>query len=206
MDLSNAGAVLAGLAGSVRGRTGEAAGSAERVGVRVVAARRCTPVPAGLAAIVRAPARRSAPAAGTAVEVVDGVADNPPGRMDPQQATGNRVVIDHGNSEYSMLVHLRAGSLRIGKGARVRAGDRIGGCGDSGHSSEPHLHYQLQDGPASGVSAGLPAQLSNYLADGQPVARGEPIRGQRVRSATQSVDREIRGKTAKTGSADRTIP
>lgn len=126
-----------------------------------------------------------APAAGTVIEVVDGIADNPPGQMNPEPLTGNRVIIDHGHNEYSLLAHLRSGSVRVAQGARVEAGDRLGDCGNSGNSSEPHLHYQLQDGPTLEASAGLPAKFSDYLADEQPVALGEPVRGQRIRPNPQ---------------------
>lgn len=121
-----------------------------------------------------------APGAGTVVAVVDGVHDNVPGQMNPEQVTGNRIVIDHGNGEHSLLAHFRNGSLKVKKGDQVRAGQALGECGNSGNSSEPHLHYQLQDGPQFGVSAGLPPQFNDYLADGKPVARGEPVKGQRV--------------------------
>lgn len=122
-----------------------------------------------------------APAAGEVVEVVDGVADNVPGRLNARDVTGNRVVIDHGNGEFSMLAHLRQGSLRVERGDRVAAGDRLGDCGNSGHSSQAHLHYQLQDGPKFSDAAALPAQFNGYIADGAPVTRGEPAKGQRVR-------------------------
>jgi hypothetical protein len=122
-----------------------------------------------------------APAAGAVVEAVDGIADNPPGRMNLRELAGNRVVIDHGNGEFSMLAHLRRGSLRVKRGDRVDTGDRLGDCGNSGHSSQAHLHYQLQDGPRFNGSTALPAQFTGYLADGAPVARGEPARGQRIR-------------------------
>jgi murein DD-endopeptidase MepM/ murein hydrolase activator NlpD len=125
-----------------------------------------------------------APAAGAVAEVVDGVADNLPGQMDASVVTGNRIVIDHGHGEYSLLAHLKPGSLRVAVGERVDAGQPIARCGNSGNSSEPHLHYQLQDGPAFGTSAGLPAQFVDYLADGKPVRSGEPVRGQQVRPAS----------------------
>lgn len=125
-----------------------------------------------------------APADGVVVEVVDGVADNVPGRMNPQQVTGNRVILDHGNDEYSVLAHLRDGTVQVAKGDTVKAGDRLGDCGNSGNSSEPHLHYQLQAGPVFGTAVALPAQFTLYVADDQPVERGEPVRGQRIRPAT----------------------
>ncbi len=124
-----------------------------------------------------------APADGVVSEVIDGVADNVPGRMDASEVTGNRIVIDHGHGEHSLLAHLKPGSPTVAVGERVSAGQPIARCGNSGNSSEPHLHYQLQDGPQFGSSAGLPARFVDYLADGRTVPSGEPIRGQQVRPA-----------------------
>lgn len=126
-----------------------------------------------------------APAAGEVVEVVDDVADNLPGQMNAAQTTGNRVVIDHGTGEFSLLAHFRQGSIRVERGERVDQGQRLGECGNSGNSSEPHLHYQLQDGPKFGDSAGLPAQFVEYFTDGHATERGEPEKGQHVRPKTQ---------------------
>ena len=126
-----------------------------------------------------------APAAGKVIDAVGDIEDNIPGEMNKNQVAGNRVIIDHGNGEFSLLAHFRKDSLRVKRGERVKAGEHLGDCGNSGHSSEPHLHYQLQDGPEFGSSAGLPAQFVNYVADGAPVARGEPAKGQRIRPATK---------------------
>lgn len=122
-----------------------------------------------------------APAAGTVVVVVDGVDDNKPGVMNPQQAAGNHVVIDHGNGEFSFLAHFRKGSLKVKKGDVVKAGQPLGLCGNSGNSSEPHLHYHLQTTPELFAGDGLPAQFLHYLADGKEVKRGEPVKGQKIR-------------------------
>ncbi|CAA9363328.1 MAG: Peptidase, M23/M37 family [uncultured Gemmatimonadetes bacterium] len=124
-----------------------------------------------------------APADGRVVLAVDGIADNVPGQMNAPQVAGNQVVVDHGTGEFSLLAHLRSGSVAVRPGDRVTRGQRLGECGNSGNSSEPHLHYQLQDGPELGASAALPAQFTDYLADGGPVARGEPVRGQSIRPA-----------------------
>lgn len=121
-----------------------------------------------------------APADGRVVTAVDGIADNVPGQMNAAQVVGNHVILDHGSQEYSLLAHLRQGTVRVRPGDRVARGQLLGECGNSGNSSEPHLHYQLQDGPEFGASAGLPAQFIDYLANGQPVDRGEPIRGQTI--------------------------
>jgi murein DD-endopeptidase MepM/ murein hydrolase activator NlpD len=112
-----------------------------------------------------------APADGTVVEVVEGVADNVPGQMNAAQLTGNRVILDHGNDEYSVLAHLRQGSVRVAQGQVVRSGTHLGDCGNSGNSSgtAPAL-------PAAGWACvrcrrRCRTQFSGYVADGQPVAR-----------------------------------
>ncbi len=123
-----------------------------------------------------------APAAGVVVRAVDGIDDNHPGVMNPRQPFGNHVVIDLGNGEFAVLAHLRRGTVSVRDGMRVAAGRAIGRCGNSGNSSEPHLHFHLQNSPREGDADGLPAQFQHYVADGNEVARGEPLRGQTVRA------------------------
>lgn len=122
-----------------------------------------------------------APAAGTVVDAVDGIADNEPGSLNATDALGNHVIIDHGNGEFSFLAHLEKGSVTVRAGDHVDAGTVLGKCGNSGNSTEPHLHYHLQSTQTFLLGAGMPAQFQHYAADGTPVARGEPTRGQVVR-------------------------
>ncbi len=121
-----------------------------------------------------------APAAGVAAAVVDGLPDQPPGTMDPENPAGNHVVLDLGNDEYAFLAHLRQGSVTVKPGERVESGQEIGRCGNSGNTSEPHLHIHLQTTPVLGEGEGLPVFFNAYVADGEPVARGEPVRGQTI--------------------------
>ena len=122
-----------------------------------------------------------APGPGKVAAAVDGIEDNKPGEMNPRQPVGNHVVLDHGNGEYSFLAHLKKGSLAVKPGDTVKPGDRLGLCGNSGNSSEPHLHYHLQTTPRFGDGEGLPAFFQSYLADGKAVGKGEPVRGQVIR-------------------------
>jgi murein DD-endopeptidase MepM/ murein hydrolase activator NlpD len=69
---------------------------------------------------------------------------------------GNHVVLDLGDGVYAALAHLRRGSVSVRAGDRVRAGQEIARCGNSGNSSEPHLHFQLMDHPRVLLAAGLP--------------------------------------------------
>ena len=100
-----------------------------------------------------------APAAGTVVEAVDGVRDNRPQvQVENRSApAGNHVVLDLGNGEYALLAHMRQGSVRVRTGDRVRPGEVLGLTGNSGNSSEPHLHFHVQDRPELfGGARGLP--------------------------------------------------
>jgi hypothetical protein len=101
-----------------------------------------------------------APAAGTVVATEDSLRDYPtPGSLWPEwrthRITGNYVVIEHADGEYSMLAHLQEGSVSVEPGDRVARGEVVGRCGNSGNSSEPHLHYQLMDRSNFWIAAGL---------------------------------------------------
>jgi hypothetical protein len=75
---------------------------------------------------------------------------------------GNYVVIKHDSGKYTLYAHLKAGSITVKKGEAVVTGQKIGECGHSGHSSEPHLHFQLQDRADFYTAIGLPIKFRNF--------------------------------------------
>jgi hypothetical protein len=116
-----------------------------------------------------------APGAGIVREAVGDIPDNqfanaaatsivyphlPPGK-DPQDL-GNHVLIDHGNGEFSLLLHMKPGSVTVKAGDPVAQGQEIGAIGFTGDAIFPHLHYVLMDGPQTGKSWGLPAYFSHF--------------------------------------------
>jgi hypothetical protein len=121
-----------------------------------------------------------APADGVVVEARDGVADNRPQveGSNPQDPAGNHVIVDLGFGEYALLGHLRRGSVRVRDGERVRAGQPLGRVGNSGNSSEPHLHFHLQNQPRLSAGIGLPLSFRGLEVDGHPQARATPEQGQ----------------------------
>lgn len=125
-----------------------------------------------------------APASGRVTEVVVDRPDQAIGSVDTATPAGNHVVLDLGHGEYVVLAHLRAKSVTVRAGDQVARGEMIGRCGNSGNTSEPHLHLHLQDSAAFGRGLGLPAFFNDYMADGKPVTHGEPVRGQTVRAQT----------------------
>ncbi|GAB2909226.1 M23 family metallopeptidase [Streptomyces mayteni] len=72
------------------------------------------------------------------------------------RVVGNHLVLDLGDGVYAMYAHLRRGSLTVRPGDRVVAGQQLARCGNSGNSTEPHLHFQLMDGPNLDTARGLP--------------------------------------------------
>ncbi len=87
--------------------------------------------------------------------------------LGPGRILGNHIVLDLGNGVYAALAHLRRGSARFKVGDRVQAGQHIADCGNSGNSTEPHLHVQLMDHPRVAVAAGLPVEFENYEVEGR---------------------------------------
>ncbi len=122
-----------------------------------------------------------APAAGRVVRAAGDVADNPPGTSPPAAPpAGNHVVIDHGNGAFSLIAHLRLGSLAVRQGQQVARGSLVGRCGNSGRSELPHLHYHLQNAAAYGEGEGLPVSFRGYFRGGVYVPEGRPVRGDGV--------------------------
>jgi murein DD-endopeptidase MepM/ murein hydrolase activator NlpD len=79
--------------------------------------------------------------------------------LGPGRILGNHLVLDLGDGVYAALAHLRRGSLRVRPGDRVTAGQQLAACGNSGNSTEPHLHFQLMDHPSVLLAAGLPMRF-----------------------------------------------
>ncbi|HEU4582729.1 MAG TPA: M23 family metallopeptidase [Polyangiaceae bacterium] len=89
-----------------------------------------------------------APADGRVARVEIDRPDLPIGEMDREHLLGNNLSIEIGPERYVLLAHLQAGSVEVSEGDRVQVGQRIARCGNSGNTSAPHLHLQVQNRPA----------------------------------------------------------
>ncbi len=69
---------------------------------------------------------------------------------------GNHVILDLGDGVYAAYAHMKKGSADVREGDRVTVGQRIGLCGNTGNSSEPHLHFQLMDHTSFNRALGIP--------------------------------------------------
>jgi hypothetical protein len=113
-----------------------------------------------------------APAEGVVVAAVDGIPDNEPvGEVNETQPAGNMVTIKLSNGEFSTIAHLKNGSVKVKAGDTVAAGQLIGKCGNSGNSTEPHIHFQVS-APSGAVNMStIPISFKNDI---------RPIRWNRI--------------------------
>jgi murein DD-endopeptidase len=107
-------------------------------------------------------------AGGVVTETKDGIPENVPGpksRAVPitlETIGGNHVILDLGNGTFACYAHLQPGSLRVHTGDRVNTGDVLGLVGNSGNSTEPHLHFDLCDRSSMLACEGVPYALASY--------------------------------------------
>jgi hypothetical protein len=108
---------------------------------------------------------------GKIVEVKDGIAENVPNSgklaiaMTSDTIAGNHVIEDLGDGRYAAYAHLRPGTLKVKVGDTVHAGDVIGHLGNTGNSSEPHLHFQVCDAPSFFESEGIPFAIDKFTRE-----------------------------------------
>lgn len=108
-----------------------------------------------------------AAADGQVVTVLDGIPDNIPQQAPAVTITlesiaGNHIVQNLGDGRYAVYAHLIPGSSLVKPGDRVRRGQVIGRLGNSGNSTEPHLHFQVMNDPQPLASDGLPFLLTEW--------------------------------------------
>jgi murein DD-endopeptidase MepM/ murein hydrolase activator NlpD len=60
------------------------------------------------------------------------------------------------------MCHLKKDSIVVAERQKVRQGEIIAKCGNTGNSSEPHLHFQIQKGKNFFTSPGLPVKFDNF--------------------------------------------
>ncbi|MCA9970012.1 MAG: M23 family metallopeptidase [Anaerolineales bacterium] len=117
-----------------------------------------------------------APAAGLVSQAHDGEADETPGVISNNRTApkGNYVVLQLPETgTYLLIAHLKQGSVAVQTGDTVAEGQLIGQCGNSGNTSEPHIHihHQRQD-PAVyplNFAEGLPLYFRDHDGPAMPL-------------------------------------
>ena len=123
-----------------------------------------------------------APAAGEVVLVVEGIKDNIPGEMNPIYVPGNTVIIKTANDEYLFFAHFKQHSIKVKQGQQVKQGELLGLCGNSGNSTEPHLHFQIQNVENMNKATGVKSYFDNILVNGELKNDYSPIKGEKIKN------------------------
>ncbi len=126
-----------------------------------------------------------AAADGEVIEVRDGIRPSPAvgfalADIFCRDFRGNYIVIRHAEAEYGFYAHLQRGSLSVKHGDSVTAGEELGLCGHSGHSTEPHLHFHVQDRPDFFTALSVPVRFGHCRVDSIKVSEAVLSEGQRV--------------------------
>lgn len=130
---------------------------------------------------------------GIVVDVRDGFPDLPPGPPDKTKlAQSNHIIIRHNEGLYSRYVHFSPSTLMVRKGDLVKQGQILGVCGNSGHTMEPHLHFEFLHSPDNRRIMPMEYKFSDFwlYVDGKKVFMdcAEPEVGGEVEPAGKHSD------------------
>ena len=108
-----------------------------------------------------------APCAARVITVIDGVPDNIPGETNPQEFTGNTIVLQTDRDEFVLMAHLMKGSIIVEEGQDISKGEILAKCGNSGNSTEAHLHLSLQNAADMEDSIGAKLYFDRIEVNGE---------------------------------------
>ncbi len=104
---------------------------------------------------------------GIVTETKDGIQQNIPNEKPVVPITletigGNHVIMQIGDGLFAFYAHMQPSSLRVKVGDKVRRGDVLGLLGNSGNSSEPHLHFHICNASSELACEGVPYAFPSY--------------------------------------------
>jgi len=137
-----------------------------------------------------------APADGKIVELVNGLRDNKPRELNSLNFIGNYIMIKHDETTYSILGHLKQDSMTVKAGDMVISGEKLALCGNSGNTTDPHLHFHVQDSDIFAkvntdneivdVAKGKKVYFSRIIVSKTRKSNYSPVKGDKVSNITNS--------------------
>jgi murein DD-endopeptidase MepM/ murein hydrolase activator NlpD len=121
-----------------------------------------------------------APCDAFVVQVIDGIKDNEPGRVNPMFVTGNTVILKTDKAEYLLFAHFKKHSIKVKEGQKLKQGELLGLCGNSGNSSEPHLHFHIQNVEDINTADGVKCYFESIRVNGISRSDYSPVKGERI--------------------------
>lgn len=123
-----------------------------------------------------------APCNARVVQVIDSIPDNIPGETNVRDLTGNTVVLQTDIGEYILFAHLQEGSIIVEEGQEVAQGEVMARCGNSGNSTEPHLHLSLQNTLEMRDAIGGKLYFERLLVNDEIKIDYLPVKEERIRN------------------------
>jgi len=123
-----------------------------------------------------------APCEAEVVLVVDGIKDNKPGEFNPIYIPGNTVILKTNNGEYLFFAHFKQNSIVVKQGEKVKKGELLGLCGNSGNSSEPHLHFHIQNVEDFNKAIGAKSYFEKIYVNGELKKDYSPIKNEKIKN------------------------
>lgn len=121
-----------------------------------------------------------APCDGEIVLVIDGVKENIPGEMNAFDVGGNAIVLKTANNEYLVFCHFKHQSIKVKEGQKVVQGQLLGLCGNTGHSSEAHLHFHIQNVEDINKAIGVKCYFDKLIVNEELKIDYSPIKKDKI--------------------------
>jgi len=116
------------------------------------------------------------PCDGEIVLVIDGVKENIPGELNYFDLGGNTIILKTANNEYLVFCHLKHQSIKVKEGQKVFQEQLLGLCGNTGHSSEAHLHFHIQNVEDINKATGVKCFFDKIIVNGQLKKDYSPVK------------------------------
>ena len=123
-----------------------------------------------------------APCDGEIILAVDGVKDNIVGEMNTFHTGGNSIILKNATNEYLVFCHFKQNSIVVKQGQKVKQGQLLGLCGNSGNSSEPHLHFHIQNVESMNEATGVKCYFDKLLVNGILKNDYSPIKNEKIKN------------------------
>jgi murein DD-endopeptidase len=130
---------------------------------------------------------------GVVTEMKEGLPQNTPGAkslaipITLETIGGNHVITDMGNGLYAFYAHMQPGTLRVKVGDKVHRGQVLGLLGNTGNSSEPHLHFDICNASSMLACEGFPYAFASF----EVVGKGEQWKSSDSHEAAVKHEMEI---------------
>ncbi len=136
------------------------------------------------------------PIDGVVVVAVDGVPDNIPGELNRLSAAGNYMMLKSPDGFVVFLAHFKQGSVARKVGEQVKTGDFLALCGNSGNSTEPHLHMHAQSEISMKQAVALRMTFPFLNVGGVPKENYTPIKGDIISNGREEPNQPPQPTTA----------